>query len=99
MGAALSYLVWGPWEGVDPRPHAWWVYGLVMAFHAGVGVAIGRWWALALPLAWAFLSLGADGYDSPVWIMIAFQTPFMWAPAIGLGVAVAKLAAREPLWH
>jgi hypothetical protein len=98
FGAAVSYLVWGPWGGVDPRPHSWWVYFLIIAFHTGVGLVIGRWWALALPLAWALLSLGAEGYDTPVWILIAFQTPFLWVPAIALGVAGSKLATRAPVW-
>jgi hypothetical protein len=94
-GAALSYLVWGPWEGVDPRPFSWWVISLVLAFHVAVGAAVGRWWALALPVAWAVISIPADGYDTPVATQIAFQTPFLWAPALAVGVAASKLARRR----
>jgi hypothetical protein len=93
-GAALSYLVWGPWEGVDPRPFSWWVISLVFAFHVAVGAAIGRWWAVILPLVWALLSIPADGYDTPVWVQIAFQTFFLWAPALALGVASAQILRR-----
>jgi hypothetical protein len=91
-GAALSYLVWGPWEGVDPRPFSWWVMSLVLTFHVAVGAAVGRWWALGLPLAWAVISIPADGYDTPVATQIAFQALFLWAPALALGVAASKLA-------
>jgi hypothetical protein len=44
----LSYLVWGPWEGVDPHPFSWTVCAALLTFHA-LGAVIGRWWALALP--------------------------------------------------
>jgi hypothetical protein len=91
-GAALSYLVWGPWEGVDPRPFSWWVISLVLAFHVVVGAAVGGWWALGLLVAWALISIPADGYDTPVATQIAFQTPFLWAPALAVGVAASKLA-------
>jgi len=94
-GAALSYLVWGRWEGVDPRPFSWWVIFLVFAFHVVVGVGIGRWWALGLPLVWALLSIPAEGYDTPVAVQIAFQTLFLWAPALAIGVAASKLARRK----
>jgi hypothetical protein len=91
-GAAVSYLVWGPWEGVDPWPFSFWVLGLLFVFHLFVGAAIGRWWAVVLPLAWALISLGAEGYDTPVSIVLLFQTPFLWAPALLVGVAGRKLA-------
>jgi hypothetical protein len=87
----LSYVVWGPWEGVDPRTFSWWVTSLVLLFHVGVGFVIGRWWAVALPLVWALLSSGAGGYDTPLGIQILFQTFFLWGPALALGVAVSKL--------
>jgi hypothetical protein len=92
-GAAVSYLVWGPWEGVDPWPFSFWVLGLLFVFHLFVGAAIGRWWAVLLPLAWALISFGAEGYDTPVAIVLLFQTPFLWAPALFVGVAGRKLAA------
>jgi len=97
-GAALTYLVWGPWEGVDPRPFSWWVISLVLAFHVAVGVVVRRWWALGLPLAWAVISIPADGYDTPVATQIAFQTLFLWAPALAVGVAASKLARLGVLW-
>ncbi len=92
VGAAMSYLVWGPWEGVDPRPFAWWTLLALVLFHIAVGAAIGRWWALALPLAWALLSLGAEGYDIPVTTQLLFQAPFLWIPSLGLGLALRRLA-------
>jgi len=92
VGAALSYLVWGPWEGVDPRPFAWWVLAAIAAFHVAVGAVIGRWWALALPLAWAGISIGAEGYDVPVATQILFQAPFIWIPSLALGIALRRVA-------
>jgi hypothetical protein len=97
-GAALSYLVWGPWEGVDPRPFSWWVILLVLTFHVAVGAAVGRWWGLGLPLVWAVISVPADGYDTPVATQIAFQTLFLWAPALAVGIAGSKLARLPFLW-
>ncbi|TMJ98346.1 MAG: hypothetical protein E6G67_00450 [Actinobacteria bacterium] len=91
----LSYLVWGPWDGVDPTVHAWWVYGLVLVLHAGVGAWIGRWWAVALPILWAVISIPAGGYDTPLVVVIAFQTPLFWAPAILIGVVARRLARRH----
>jgi len=91
-GAAVSYLVWGPWEGVDPRPFAWWTLLSLAVFHVLVGFVIGRWWALALPLAWAALSIGAEGYDIPVTTQLLFQAPFLWIPSLALGVALRRVA-------
>ena len=92
--AAISYYVWGPWEGVDGRAHGWWAFAALALFHVAVGAAIARWWAVALPLAWALMSVGAGGYDTPVWIIVLFQAPFSWAPAVAIGVAARKLGSR-----
>ena len=92
VGAAMSYLVWGPWEGVDPRPFAWWVILALALAHVSVGFAIGRWWAVLLPLAWAVLSLGAEGYDVPVTTQLLFQAPLFWMPSLGIGVALRRFA-------
>ena len=91
----VSYLVWGPWDGVDPRPFSWPVDAAVLVCHVLAGAAIRRWWALALPLAWAVISIPAGGYDVPVSTGIAFQTPFLWAPALALGILGSKLALRK----
>jgi hypothetical protein len=92
---ALSYAFWGPYDGVEYDP-AWAardeLYVPLLVFHAAIGFAIGRWWALALPVAWTVLSAGAGGYDMPLWVILAFQLPFYWLPAIALGVAVRKIA-------
>jgi hypothetical protein len=91
----LSYAVWGPYEGVQHDP-AWAaddrLWPALVILHVAVGAAIGRWWALALPVAWALLSAPAGGYDTPVWIGIAFNLPFYWLPAIALGIAARKIA-------
>ena len=92
VGAAMSYLVWGPWEGIDPRPFAWWTLLTLVVFHVMIGLAIGRWWALVLPFAWALVSLGAEGYDIPVTTQLLFQAPFLWIPALALGVALRRIA-------
>jgi len=93
----VSYAVWGPYDGVEYEP-AWageLELGVALVLlHALVGALVGRWWALALPLAWIVLSLGAEGYDTPVPVLIAFTTPFYWAPAIAVGVAARKTGER-----
>ena len=94
VGATYSFLFWGPWDGTDPNPTSWWALSALLLFHVVVGAAIGRWWAILLPLAWSALSIPAEGYDTPVWIIVLFQTPFFWAPALALGVAARKLARR-----
>jgi hypothetical protein len=91
VGAAYSFLFWGPWDGTDPNPTSWWALSALLLFHVVMGAAIGRWWAILLPLAWSALSVSAEGYDTPVWAIILFQTPFVWAPALAVGVALRKL--------
>jgi len=90
----LSYVVWGPWEGVDPRTRSWWVYLLVAVFHVLCGLVIARWWAVGLPLVWAAASIGAGGYDTPIALVIAFQTLFIWGPALAAGVAAGRAGPR-----
>lgn len=93
----LSYAVWARYDGVgyDPAwasPDRLWLW--LVALHVAVGAVLGRWWALALPVAWAALSAGAGGYDTPVAIGLAFSLPFIWLPATAAGVAGRKLASR-----
>lgn len=83
-GAAYSYLGWN-------QPFSWWVVSAFLLLHLATGFVIGRWWAVLLPLAWALVSIGAHGYDTPLRIIILFQTPLFWAPAIALGVALRRL--------
>ena len=83
----LSYAVWGPYDGVEHDPA--WADGtgltlILFVLHVAAGVLIGRW-AFALPLAWCVLSIPAGGYDTPVWIGIAF-TLIYWLPAAALGL-------------
>jgi hypothetical protein len=92
--AAFRVLFWGPWDGTSPDPTSWWMLSALLLFHVAVGAAINRWWAVLLPLAWAALSVRAEGYDTPVSIIILFQTPFFWAPALAVGVALRKLGGR-----
>jgi hypothetical protein len=97
----VSYALWGAWDGVDPTWNSWWFDALLLGFHVLIGVAVRRWWSLALPLVWALVSIPAGGYDTPVAIGVLFQTPFFWSPALALGVAIGKVGfgprARRPL--
>jgi len=93
-GAAYTYLVWGPWDGVGFDPTSSSMLAVLVLLHIVVGAAIGRWWAVLLPLAWSILSVPAEGYDTPVWIIILFQTPFLWAPAVAFGVGLRWVARR-----
>ena len=94
---AVSYAIWGPYDGVGYDPA--WAGGVaftiaLLVLHVVTGFAIGRWWALVLPVLWAAASIGAEGYDTPVAILIAFGLPFLWLPAVALGVAARRLPAR-----
>jgi hypothetical protein len=89
----VSYSFWGPYDGVEYDPE--WAMGVpffvaLVAPHVVAGMAIGRWWALSLPLAWAVLSIPAGGYDVPVAVLIAFGS-FYWMPAVFVGVAVRRI--------
>jgi hypothetical protein len=95
----VSYALWGPWDGVDSTWNSWWFDALLLGFHVLVGAAVARWWAVALPLAWALVSIPAEGYDTPVTIGILFQTPFYWAPGVVLGVAIGKLGLDPRSWR
>lgn len=70
-----------------------WVLPTLVLVHFAAGLAIGRWWALALPFAWALLSAGAEGYDTRASVVIAFFIPFTWLPATAAGVAVSRIVA------
>jgi hypothetical protein len=89
LGAAYSYLGWN-------QPYSWWVVSAFLLIHVVTGFLIGRWWAVLLPLVWALVSVGADGYDTPLHVIVLFQTPFFWAPALALGVLL-RHAGREPM--
>lgn len=84
LGAAYAYLGWN-------EPYSWWVVSGFLLLHVGVGFAIGRWWACLLPLGWALVAVSADGYDTPLHIIILFQTPLFWGPALALGVLFHRL--------
>ncbi len=90
VGACVTYLVWNRYDGVAWWPFSWPFVAALAVAHVLAGYLIVRWWALALPLGWAALSLGAEGYDTPVAILIAFQTPFLWLPALAVGVVAAR---------
>ena len=95
---AVTYGIWDRYDGVGYEP-AWVselsLWTLLLVVHVGAGALIGRWWALALPVAWVVLSVPADGYDTPVWVGIAFNLPLTWLPALVLGLAVRKAVERR----
>jgi len=92
LAAAYSYLVWGPWDGTYGDPMSWSAVAALLLVHVLAGAAIGRWWAVLLPLGWSAVSVPAGGYDTPVSIIILFQATFFWAPALALGVAIRRFA-------
>ena len=91
----LSYAVWGPYDGVEHDP-AWAsddrLWPALIVLHVAAGVAVRRWWALVLPVAWVVLSAPAGGYDTPVWIGLAFYLP-LWLAAVALGVVAGRALA------
>ena len=88
--AAVAYLivmiVWilvvdsGRLESSDAL--GWSALGVVGLTHIVFGFAIGRWWALLLPLATVLLAFPAGFPESrwsepfPVWFAMAFYAPF-----------------------
>ena len=72
---------------------------VVGLLHVAAGLAIGRWWALLLPVAMVVLALPLGyprtnrGEPFPVWWGVLF-----WAPAfvvlLGLGIGVQRVRAR-----
>lgn len=98
VATAVSYGIWDRYDSVEPDyAFSWLVYGPLLAFHVAVGLLIQRWWGLLLPLGWMTLSLGAEGYDTPVSVLIAFGMPFYWLPSLATGIAAARLARGLPL--
>jgi hypothetical protein len=93
----VSYVLWGPYDGVEPAwAFSWWMFGTLLCLHVVVGSVIGRWWAVALPVVWAFGSAWAEGYDTPVTTVILFQSAFFWIPALAIGVVLRKLMTPKP---
>jgi hypothetical protein len=92
----ITYFVWeanGTFD--DEAGRGGWVLAVLVAAHVGAGVLIGRFWAVALPLAWAAIALPATGDgETPPSLVLLFQAPFFWCPAILLGVLVRK----APRW-
>ena len=93
----VSYAMLGPYDGVEYEPR--WAGTIafevaLLALHVAAGAAIARWWALALPVAWALPSFGAEGYDTPVSAILLFHAPIFWIPAVAVGVGLAKVARR-----
>ena len=91
----VTYLLWGPWDGMGDAYTGWSVLAPLLLVHVAVGAVLRRWWALLLPVAWAAFSIPADGYDTPVAIGIFFNTPFLWWPALVGGLASGKLLASR----
>jgi len=65
-------------------------------FHVGCGVAIGRWWALLLPLLVVFIAIPSTAdREFPFWfdylILLAAPAAFL----LGLGVVIRRLARRR----
>jgi hypothetical protein len=61
----------------------------------GVGIAIRRWWALALPAVLVLVAVPAGDvmYELPLWALLLVCSPFA-SLAIAYGWAVARVAAR-----
>lgn len=90
--AGTTIVTYAVLAGATWDDHPWLLPTLVLV-HFAAGLAIGRWWALALPFAWALLSAGAEGYDTRASVVIAFFIPFTWLPATAAGVAVRRIVA------
>jgi len=114
--AALAYLAivtaW-VYGGVERQRDAleWsWLQGwrpllAVVFLHAALGLAVGRPWALALPLGAVLIAVPAadfpGGYpEVPVWVWLGFTLAWAGVPAllggIVLGAAVRRRGDRAP---
>jgi hypothetical protein len=75
---------------------SWAVVGAVALAHVVFGLAIGRWWALLLPLLAIFLAIPAGvpydprGEAFPLFFGMAFYAPFE-AALLSIGVGTRKL--------
>ena len=86
--------------------NSWRPFAVLAAFHIATGIVIGRWRALALPVAAVVLAVPAgyapDGYpELPIWVVLAVQAAYggLWLLAAGVlarKVANALMRAERP---
>ncbi len=90
VGLVVSYGYWTQ-EGDPSRTSIL----LILALHVAVGAIVGRWWIALLPLVWAALPFAAvqDGdIEASDARFVALTVPFVWMPALLVGVAIRRLA-------
>jgi hypothetical protein len=74
----------------------WWVLPGLLAFaHLGLGAAVGRWWALALPVAFSFAFFLLGGADDLASLWLIVGAPLLVA-VTGIGLAF-RSAAWAPI--
>jgi peptidoglycan/LPS O-acetylase OafA/YrhL len=77
--------------------------GVLAGLHVALGIAVARWWALALPILPIVLALPLGypeanrGEPLPIWFGLLLAAPFAVA-LIAVGVGGARLVARRPRW-
>ena len=105
LAASLATPLYDP---LSSGEQDWWALLVLLAFaHLGLGAAVGRWWALVLPVALSVALFLLGGAEDLAWLALFFGAPAMVAcTAIGLALrrvrwspaALFAVAALPALW-
>jgi len=86
----------------------WWLLPALLVFaHLALGAAVGRWWALVLPIVFSFVFFLLGGAEELAWLWLIVGAPLLFAvTAIGLAfrrvrwvpAGLFALAALPALW-
>jgi hypothetical protein len=83
LAASLATPLYDPLFAGDDE---WWLLPALLVFaHLGLGAAVGRWWALLLPLAFSLAFFLLGGAEELAWLWLILGAPLLVAcTAIGL---------------
>jgi hypothetical protein len=96
LGTTLA-VTYGVWVRDDSGggDAFWKAFLAAFLVHIAVGAVLGSWWVALVPIAWAGLSMGAfqEGgeIEDSVGLLVVFTLPFIWVPAVLVGVACRKI--------
>ena len=91
----MTLVVYGAMNRWDPDSGRWLFWVLILA-QLAVGLLVGRWWALVLPLLIVLISVPAGyppdphGEGFPLWFSLAILSVFA-IPLVGAGVVAQKI--------
>src|SRR5918997_5441274 len=74
----------------------WWaLLALVGVVHLGLGVAVGRWWTLALPVVASIAAFLLGGAEGLAWLALFAAMPVLGG-LTALGVALRRVPYLAP---